>query len=152
MLGIHTADSKELEHGCRMIDAGCPSLLGLQLEDGDDVPTFWLQPYRRHPLAPAAFHTEVSVLEQPKGSGTLCSRSYPNTARWYIDQSDTLLQVLQSVLKPCGIHTSYIGPPSFIPEPGPGSGFRAAFHRATEMAGWRMPSRSLGFYGKACLH
>ena len=34
-------DSKKLEHGCRMIHAGFPSLFALGLEDGR-VPTFWL--------------------------------------------------------------------------------------------------------------
>ena len=36
-----TADSKKLEHGCRMVDAGFPSPLGLVLEHRH-VPTFWV--------------------------------------------------------------------------------------------------------------
>ena len=34
-------DSKKLEHGCRIIFAGCSSVFGLRL-DGGDVPSFWL--------------------------------------------------------------------------------------------------------------
>ena len=38
---LDTVDSKELEHGCRLIYAGIPSFFVLGLEDGH-VPTFWL--------------------------------------------------------------------------------------------------------------
>ena len=36
-----TVDSKKLEHGCRMIHAGRPSLFWFGIR-GDDIPTFWL--------------------------------------------------------------------------------------------------------------
>ena len=36
----YTVDSKKLEHGCRMVYAGFPSLVS-ELQDGH-VPTFWL--------------------------------------------------------------------------------------------------------------
>ena len=39
--GMTTVDSNKLEHGCRLIYAGIPSLFGLGLQDGH-VPTFWL--------------------------------------------------------------------------------------------------------------
>ena len=39
--GRCTVDSKKLEHECRMIFAGCPSVFGLGLECAP-VPTFWL--------------------------------------------------------------------------------------------------------------
>ena len=38
---VKAADSDKLEHGCRMIHALGPSVVGLGLEDGH-VPTFWL--------------------------------------------------------------------------------------------------------------
>ena len=36
----YTVDSKQLEHGCRMVYAGFPSFFGLGLEEGH-VPTLW---------------------------------------------------------------------------------------------------------------
>ena len=42
--GSSTVNSKQLEHGCRMISAGCPPFFGLGLEDGH-APTLRLLLY-----------------------------------------------------------------------------------------------------------